>query len=411
MGLGLCGGGDGPVVGVGVSQTPARVPVPREIWVLVVAAFVIALGFGIIAPILPQYAASFDVGVAAASAIVTVFALARMVFAPGAGVLISRFGERRMYIAGLAVVAASSFLCAVAVGYWDLLLWRGLGGIGSVAFTVSSMGLIVRLAPPTARGRTSALYGSAFLLGNIIGPILGTFLAVLGYRVAFAIYGGTVVLALLVVLLFLREAPRDTAVEDARPRMKLAEAMALPHYRALLMSGFANGWATFGVRIALVPLLAAHVPTIGAPMAGIALTLMAVGNVIAQQFTGRMVDALGRRPVLMVGLLVTGVTTLVFGWSESLPVFLGLSVLTGVGASMIQPASQAMLADIIGADRNGGQALSTFSMSTDLGSIAGTLLAGLIADVFGFGWAFFLTGCMLLVALFPWWRVGRTAAA
>lgn len=193
--------------------------------------------------------------------------------------------------------------------------------------------------------------------------------------------------------------------------MKLAEAMALPHYRALLVSGFANGWATFGVRIALVPLLAAHVPTIGAPMAGIALTLMAVGNVIAQQFTGRMVDALGRRPVLMVGLLVTGVTTLVFGWSESLPVFLGLSVLTGVGASMIQPASQAMLADIIGADRNGGQALSTFSMSTDLGSIAGTLLAGLIADVFGFGWAFFLTGCMLLVALFPWWRVGRTAAA
>ncbi|HHU39137.1 MAG TPA: MFS transporter [Propionibacterium sp.] len=389
---------------------PARVPVPREIWVLVVAAFVIALGFGIIAPILPQYAASFDVGVAAASAIVTVFALTRMVFAPAAGSLIGRFGERWMYIAGLAVVAASSFLCAVAVGYWDLLLWRGLGGIGSVTFTVSSMGLIVRLAPPTARGRTSALYGSAFLLGNIIGPILGTFLAVLGFRVAFAIYGGTVVLALLVVLVFLRVAPRPTTGDDVRPRMTLNEAMSLPHYRALLVSGFANGWATFGVRIALVPLLAANVPTIGAPMAGIALTLMAVGNVIAQQFTGRLTDSLGRRPVLMLGLLVTGVTTLVFGWSTTIPVFLGLSVLTGVGASMIQPASQAMLADIIGADRNGGQALSTFSMSTDLGSIAGTLLAGLIADVFGFGWAFFLTGVMLLLALFPWWRVGRVAA-
>ena len=95
-----------------MSQAPARVPVPREIWVLVVAAFVIALGFGIIAPILPQYAASFDVGVAAASAIVTVFALTRMVFAPGAGVLISRFGERWMYIAGLAVVAR----CAEQMG-------------------------------------------------------------------------------------------------------------------------------------------------------------------------------------------------------------------------------------------------------------------------------------------------------
>lgn len=393
----------------GTAAPATRVPVPREIWVLVTAAFVIALGFGIIAPILPQYAASFDVGVAAASAIVTVFALARMVFAPAAGSLISRLGERWMYIAGLAVVAASSFLCAVAVGYWDLLLWRGLGGLGSVTFTVSSMGLIVRLAPPTARGRTSALYGSAFLLGNIIGPILGTFLAVLGYRVAFAIYGGTVVVALLVVLVFLREPPKDPAVQDVRPRMVLSEAMALPDYRALLVSGFANGWATFGVRIALVPLMAAHVPTIGAPMAGIALTLMAVGNVIAQQLTGRMVDALGRRPVLMVGLLVTGLTTLVFGWAVSLPVFLGLSLLTGVGASMIQPASQAMLADIIGSDRNGGQALSTFSMSTDLGSIAGTLLAGLIADVFGFGWAFFITGCMVLLAIGPWWRLRASA--
>lgn len=386
-----------------------RVPVPREIWVLVVAAFVIALGFGLIAPILPQYAASFDVGLAAASAIVTVFALTRMAFAPGAGALISRFGERWMYIAGLAVVAASSFLCAVAVGYWDLLLWRGLGGIGSVMFTVSSMGLIVRLAPPSARGRTSALYGSAFLLGNIIGPILGTFLAFLGYRVAFAIYGGTVLVALLVVLIFLREAPRVAEVEDARPRMSLNEAMALPHYRALLASGFANGWATFGVRIALVPLMAANVPTIGAPLAGVALTLMAVGNVVAQQFTGRLTDSLGRRPVLMVGLLLTGLTTLIFGWSVSAPVFLGLSMLTGVGASMIQPASQAMLADIIGADRNGGQALSTFSMSSDLGAITGTLLAGLIADVFGFGWSFFLTGSMLLLALVPWWRVGRLA--
>lgn len=388
--------------------TPARVPVPREIWVLVVAAFVIALGFGIIAPILPQYAASFDVGLAAASAIVTVFALARMVFAPAAGALIGRFGERWMYIAGLAVVATSSILCAFAAGYVDLLVWRGLGGIGSVTFTVSSMGLMVRLAPPQARGRTSALYGSAFLLGNIVGPVLGTFLAFLGFRVAFLIYGGAVFLALLVVLLFLRDRPRSTATTtDARPRLQLREALGNPDFRALLVTGFANGGATFGVRIALVPLMAAAIPTIGAPMAGLALTLMAVGNVIAQQFTGRFVDAVGRRPVLMTGLLVSGITTLIFGWSTTIPVYLGLSLLTGVGAAMIQPASQALLADIIGNDRNGGPALSAFSMSTDLGSIIGTLVAGAIADLLGFGWAFAFTGLMLLLAIVPWLLVGR----
>lgn len=386
-----------------MSPRTTSVEVPREIWVLIISALVIALGFGLIAPILPQFAASFDVGVAAASAIVTVFALTRMVFAPGAGALISRFGERWMYIAGLAVVAISSVGCAFAGGYWELLAWRALGGFGSVTFTVSSMGLMVRLAPPAARGRTSALYGTAFLTGNIVGPILGSVMASLGYRVAFLSYGGAVLGALLVVLIFLR-GPALPTQDDARPKVTLREAMTSPDYRSLLVSSFAHGWANFGVRIALLPLMAVAIPEIGAPMAGLALTLFAVGNVAGQQFSGRMADALGRRPVLMTGLLVSGLTNLVFGWATSIPVFLGLSALSGVGASMIAPASQAMLADLIGSDRNGGQALSTFSMITDLGSIGGTMLAALIAQMFGFGWAFALTGVVLLASILAWRR-------
>ncbi len=380
----------------------ARPAVPREIWVLVAAALIIALGFGLIAPILPQYAASFDVGLAAASAIVTVFALTRMAFAPAAGGIIARFGERRAYLAGLLIVALSSLMCALAGSYTELMIWRALGGTGSVLFTVSAMGLIVRLAPPEARGRTSALYGSAFLLGNIIGPVLGTFLAVLGYQVAFAIYAASVFAAFLVVMVFLRTDATAPALTDTRPTMTLREALRLPDYRALLISGFANGWATFGVRIALVPLMAAHVATLGAPMAGVALTVMALGNVAGQQVTGRLVDARGRRPMLMAGLLTAGLATAAFGWSTTIPVFLALSAVAGFGSSMIQPASQALLADVIGRDRNGGQALSTFSMAADTGTIVGTLVAGFIADAFGFGWAFTLTGLALLIALVPW---------
>ena len=44
-----------------------RPPLPADIWVLVSAAFIVAIGYGIIAPILPQFAASFDLGVTAAS--------------------------------------------------------------------------------------------------------------------------------------------------------------------------------------------------------------------------------------------------------------------------------------------------------------------------------------------------------
>lgn len=387
-----------------------REPVPAEIWVLVASALLIALGFGIVAPVLPQFAKSFDVGVMAASAIVSVFAFVRLIFAPAGGALIAKMGERRIYLAGLFIVATSSVLSGLATDYWWLLAFRGIGGMGSVMFTVSSMGLLVRLAPVSQRGRTSSLYGTAFLLGNICGPILGSALAGFGLRIPFFIYAVAVYIAMVVVAIFLRGGAGGRPVAgEARAKMSLGEAMALPHYRALLVTGFAHGWSNFGVRIALLPLMASAIATIGEAAAGIALTLFALGNAVAQQLTGRWIDRRGRRPFLMIGLAFSGLTTVFFGWAENLPLFLALSLAAGVGAAFIAPASQALLADIIGSNRNGGQALSTYSMATDLGSIAGTLLAGAIADVAGFGWAFAVTGLVLGAAVIPWLFVQKPA--
>ena len=134
-----------------------RPALPREIWVLAGAALLVALGYGPVAPVLPQFARSFDVSVAAASFVVSAFALTRLLFAPAGGALVARLGERRIYLTGLLVVAASSVATGLAQSYGQLLLFRGLGGVGSTMFTVSAMGLIVRLAPPTARGRASSL--------------------------------------------------------------------------------------------------------------------------------------------------------------------------------------------------------------------------------------------------------------
>ena len=148
--------------------------------------------------------------------------------------------------------------------------------------------------------------------------------------------------------------------------------------------------------------MAAAIPTIGTQAAGIALTLFALGNAITQQATGRLVDRVGRRPFLVVGLAVSALATVFFGWVDNLWIFLALSALAGAGAAFIAPASQALMADIIGSNRSGGQALSTYSMSMDLGSIAGTLVAGAIADAVGFGWAFAVTGLVMGVAVVPW---------
>ena len=385
-----------------MAPSPSTRQIPRETWVLIAAAFIVALGYGLIAPILPQYARSFDVGLGAASMIVSVFALARLVFAPAGGSLVGRLGERNVYLAGLVIVALSTAACALATSFPMLLIVRGLGGIGSTMFTISALGLIVRTAPPAVRGRVSATYGTAFLVGSIAGPVLGALAAGLGYRLPFVIYAVALLAAAGVAAAFLPRTPLATVVADARPRLGLREALAHPSYRALLVGGFANGWTNFGVRISLVPLFAAVVPTLGPAMAGLGLSAYALGNFAVLQLSGRLVDARGRRRVAVAGLVVCGLAGLAFGWATSVPAYLGVSALAGAGASLIAPAQQAAVADIIGSDRSGGPALAAFQMVGDLGGFLGPMLAGFVADRLGFGWAFGASGVLMLVAAVPW---------
>ncbi len=380
-----------------------RPALPREIWVLAGAALLIALGYGLVSPVLPQFARSFDVSVAAASFVVSAFSLCRLLFAPAGGALITRLGERRVYLAGLLIVAASSLATALAQDYVQLLVFRGLGGIGSTMFTVSAMGLIVRLAPPTARGRASSLYATSFLLGNIGGPVLGGLLAELGLRVPFVVYAVALVIAAGVVWRLLPDVGRGVArTRDEHPPMQLAEALRDSAFRAALVSGFANGWSNFGVRVALLPLFAAAVLDAGPWSAGAALALFAVGNALALNVAGRQADQRGRRPLVLVGLLVNGVFTAVLGLSASVVVVLAVSALAGAGAGLLNPAQQATVADVVGQERSGGKVLAGFQMAQDTGAILGPVLAGALADAFGYGVAFAVSGAITLLAGAAW---------
>lgn len=389
-------------------RTPKE-PIPQEVKVLIAAAFAIAIGFGIVVPVLPQYAASFNVGVAAASAVISAFAFCRLIFAPAGGRILDKIGERRTYITGLVIVALSSFATAFAANYWQLLLFRGLGGIGSTMFTVSAMGLIVRLSPISERGRISGLYGSTFLIGGILGPVIGGLLAGFGLRAPFIIYGIAILIAAAVVFrLIAPEALGDRASRATQPRMEFREAWQFGPYRAALVSGFANGWTSYGIRVALVPLLVAAAFGAGPVLSGIALTIYAAGSAVALTFTGRLADQLGRKPLVITGLVVAGVMTIVVGVTENVYVFAVASFLAGVGSGTLNPGQQAAVADVVGPNRSGGQVLARFQMSMDAGQIVGPIAAGAIVDATGFGWAFGLSGLMLILAALAWIPVTDT---
>lgn len=137
--------------------------------------------------------------VTAATAVVSSFAAFRLVFAPVAGALVQRLGERWVYMSGLLIVAASTGICAFVHSYWQLLVFRSVGGVGSTMFTVSAAALLVRIAPEEIRGRAQGLYGSSFLLGMVAGPALGSAVVGLSLSAPFIIYAAALVIVVMLV--------------------------------------------------------------------------------------------------------------------------------------------------------------------------------------------------------------------
>ncbi len=236
----------------------------------------------------------------------------------------------------------------------------------------------------------------------MLGPVIGGALAGFGLRLPFIAYAVALVVAAAVVAVRLSGAQlRPATTGPPAPPMLLSEALAHPSYRACLASAFANGWCNFGVRVAVLPQFALVVRD-DTWVAGVALALAALGTALTLQVAGRVADTVGRRPLVVVGLLMTAATLGPIGLSGSLVVLLVLSGLSGIGAGLVNPGQQATVADVVGAGRSGGTVLSTFQMAQDGGAILGPVLVGVVADQVGFGWAFGATAVISLLAVLPW---------
>ena len=389
-------------VAEGDCSAPPEPRLPREVWVLIASNAVIALGYGVVAPVLPQYARHFGVSISAATFVITAFAVMRLCFAPVSGLLVQRLGERRIYVTGIMIVSLSTAACAFAQDDWQLLLFRALGGIGSTMFFVSALGLMIRISPVDARGRVAGMFSTAFLLGSVGGPVLGSATAGLGLGAPFIIYGIALLIAATVVFISLRHSALAAPAKQSEPSVTVRVALQNRAYRAALLSNFATGWSFFGLRIAMVPLFVSEVLGRGAGIAGLALATFAIGNASAVIPSGYLSDRIGRRILLIVGLSVSGVATVLVGFASSLPLFLAGAFVAGAASGIFSSPQQAAVADIIGSKARAGTAVATFQMMSDLGAIVGSLAVGQIAQHLSFGWAFAVSGGILVVAAAGW---------
>ncbi|NDZ83248.1 MFS transporter [Streptomyces sp. SID10853] len=402
-----------PPAGPTPPPAASRRRLPVTVWVLVCVVFVSSLCAGAIAPVLTERTSELA-STTAVSGVVSAFFLARLLFTPVAGRLVSGGLARRVLPAGLLLTAACTGSVGLTHSYWQLLGLRVLGGVGSATFTVSAVALLVASAPAALRGRAFGVWSVGFESGTVIGPMAGAGLVTLAPSAPFTVAGVCLALTAVAALLLPAAVPTDTgrAAADATGggtrTVRLRDMLAAPAYRAALLSNFAVGWGAYGIQVSLVPLFVTAHFTRGAPLSSLALTLFAVGGVVVLPIAGRLTDGWGRRPVVLLGLTLFGVGLAGIGLSTAPVPLLAAALLTGAGCGIVGPAHGAAVADIVGPDSSGGSALAGFQVTADVGAVAGPLLAGLTAQELSFPAAFLLTAAIPALALLAWLRAPET---
>jgi MFS family permease len=359
------------------SSTRAWQGLPRDVIVLGLIAFCVAVGFGVLIPVLPVFARSFGVGNMAVGAVVSMFALVRLVSNPPCARLVDRFSERPVLVAGMLIVAASSGLAGIAQSYAQLLVLRGAGGFGSAMFTVSAMTLLLRTAPPSMRGRASGFFQGGFLVGGMTGPAIGGLLAAISLTAPFFFYAGTLAVAGLVGLLLLDRTSAKRPESTHNERTPLRTILADPRFQAAAATNLAQGWTSFGVRTSLVPVLVVEVLHRPASWTGVAFAVASVVQTLALAPAGRFVDTVGRRPAMLGGGVVAAGATAAIPLATSMTWLVVVLCLYGISAAFLGTAPAAAAGD---AAAGNSTAIALFSMCADVGAILGPLVAGFLAD-------------------------------
>lgn len=130
----------------------------------------------------------------------TVYLLTMTATMPLWGSLSDRHGRRPILFVGLTIFLVGSALCGVSQSMWQLVVFRGIQGLGAGAIVPVSLAIIGDLYPPADRARLQAAFSSLFVLAFLVGPTLGGVMTdTIGWRWVFYLNLPVGIAALLVM--------------------------------------------------------------------------------------------------------------------------------------------------------------------------------------------------------------------
>lgn len=334
------------------------------------------IGFGIVMPILPFYAAQFGASGTELGVILTAYAAAQFAFAPMWGRLSDRVGRRRVLLSTVAGTSLALLLLGLASSLEWMLVARLLAGAFAANLSVASA-YITDVTDESERTRFMGLLGACFGVGFVLGPALGGLLAPYGHDVpmfaAAALAAGNAVFAAFV----LREPERRAAA--APPTGGRIAVLRQPEVRLLCVANllFALGVTQLESMFAyfMADRFGYDARAVAFILVGMAVVMGGVQGGAMQSLAARFAE----RSLVRGGCALLAASLAALAFAPTVAILLLPLAVAAVGRGVAQPALMG-LASFSADAKQRGLVMGTFQSAASLARVVGPVAAGWLYD-------------------------------
>lgn len=348
---------------------------------LIAVIFINMLGFGIIVPLLPFYAKSFDAEAWQIALVFSAYSAGSFFGEPFWGRLSDRFGRKPLLISTIGANCLCYFFLAFAPNVWAAIAIRFVGGLAAGNGAVVQ-GYIADVTEPEKRAGKLAWMGAAWNVGLIFGPMVGGIFAhpesgPAGFRIPLFLASGLAALSVISIMLFIRESRECEMLSDRPSRWgALGAAVGSPVISRLMLLTFLVGFAFTGIESTFGLWAQARFDW-GPRDIGVCFFFVGIGAAVTQMFvTGRLSERYGAGRMLAVGMGMTCVCAVLQPFSTGGPMTIALMTLMAIGQSVAWPNVSALISRTADPSRQGA-ILGINNAMGALARVVGPFCAGL----------------------------------
>jgi len=370
----------------------------RALWVVAIAVFADMMVYGMVVPILPQYAVSLGASQGQIGMLFASYAVSLLIGAPLFGLLSDRIGRKGPMLWGLLGLCGATLLYMVADSLWLLVTARLLQGMAAAITWTAGLALLADLYPAESRGRVMGLALSGQAAGTLLGPAIGGWLLELGgYYVPFLFAAGIALLDAGLRIVLLRHVPDRRSGPQQGALRGLFQNRTFRLLFAIILLGAA-------VPAALEPTLPLYLEqTFGISPGAIGLLFMVPTGAygLVAPFIGGLSAKRSNMAIIRAGLALTALTLPLLVLPQSLAGLIAMLALLGVSIGALMTPTLPELAHC--AEQTGthsyGAVYAAYNTAYSAGLMVGPLVAGWLAEWLSLTIAYGAIGVALLLML------------